>query len=196
MCGTSLWRPTACSSSAPAGHGLPTQRPRRSTLPAMHLKCERSSHPSAALHSRIRTTPPFLGIHWRCVRPPGPIGCCDVQAVATRRAFHGWLYISPLNPSTPTVRKFDADVRSLTQSEFGVKLSPREEIDATAARACMMVSSCGRRRSATCLPRMVRRCMIDVRSCLGRHTGVTESDCVVGEGADIGGIAVVGFASR
>ena len=57
-----------------------------------------------------------------------------MQAVATRRAFHGWLYISPLNPSTPTVRKFEADVRSLTQSEFGVKLSPSEEIDAAAAR--------------------------------------------------------------
>lgn len=56
------------------------------------------------------------------------------QATATRRAFHGWLYIAPLDPDTPTVRKFKSDVRKLTESEFGIALAPSEEIDAAAAK--------------------------------------------------------------
>jgi hypothetical protein len=56
------------------------------------------------------------------------------QATATRRAFHGWLYISPLDPATPTVRKFKSDVRKLTQSEFGIALSENDKIDPAAAK--------------------------------------------------------------
>ena len=58
------------------------------------------------------------------------------QAMAdqTRRAFHGWLYVAPLDPATPTVRKFKSDVRKLTQSEFGIALSENDEIDPAAAK--------------------------------------------------------------
>ena len=66
---------------------------------------------------------------------PGTIGCCDAsQAIATRRAFNGWLYLAPLDPETPGVREFKTDVRKLTRSEFGVTLAEDEPIDAAAAK--------------------------------------------------------------
>ena len=61
------------------------------------------------------------------------VGGCDVQAVTTRAAFHGWLYISSLDPDTPTVRKFKDDVRQRTQSEFGIKLATDAQIGESAA---------------------------------------------------------------
>ena len=66
---------------------------------------------------------------------PGTIGCCDAsQAIATRRAFNGWLYLAPLDPETPGVRQFKTDVRKLTQPEFGFTLAEDEPIDAAAAK--------------------------------------------------------------
>ena len=66
---------------------------------------------------------------------PGTIGCCDAsQAIATRRAFNGWLYLAPLDPETPGVRHFKNDVRKLTQPEFGFTLAEDEPIDAAAAK--------------------------------------------------------------
>ena len=60
---------------------------------------------------------------------------CDAsQGEATRRAFNGWLCISPLEPDTPTVRKFKQDVRKLTQSKFGIALAESEEIDSAATK--------------------------------------------------------------
>ena len=65
----------------------------------------------------------------------GAIGCCDAsQAIATRRAFNGWLYLAPLDPETPGVRHFKNDVRKLTQPEFGFTLAEDEPIDAAAAK--------------------------------------------------------------
>ena len=66
---------------------------------------------------------------------PGTICCCYAsQAIATRRAFNGWLYLAPLDPETPGVREFKTDVRKLTRSEFGVALAEDEPIDAAAAK--------------------------------------------------------------
>ena len=66
---------------------------------------------------------------------PGTIGCCDAsQAIATRRAFNGWLYLAPLDPETPGVRQFKNDVRKLTEPEFGFTLAEDEPIDAAAAK--------------------------------------------------------------
>ena len=68
-------------------------------------------------------------------RMSGAIGCCDAsQAIATRRAFNGWLYLAPLDPETPGVRRFKTDVRKLTQPEFGFTLAEGEPIDAAAAK--------------------------------------------------------------
>jgi hypothetical protein len=68
-------------------------------------------------------------------RMPGTIGCCDAsQAIATRRAFNGWLYLAPLDPETPGVRHFKNDVRKLTEPEFGFTLAEDEPIDAAAAK--------------------------------------------------------------
>ena len=66
---------------------------------------------------------------------PCAVGCCDAsQAIATRRALNGWLYLAPLDPETPGVRQFKNDVRKLTRSEFGVTLAEDEPIDAAAAK--------------------------------------------------------------
>ena len=66
---------------------------------------------------------------------PGPIGFYGAsQAIATRRAFNGWLYLAPLDPETPGVRQFKNDVRKATQSEFGITLAQDEPIDAAAAK--------------------------------------------------------------
>ncbi len=88
---------------------------------APKVRCTRTIRRSCA-----RTSPPcFLT----------PSACCDAsQATATRRAFNGWLYISPLDPDTPTVRKFKRDVRELTESKFGITLAASEEIDSAAAK--------------------------------------------------------------
>jgi hypothetical protein len=68
-------------------------------------------------------------------RMPGTIGCCDAsQAIATRRAFNGWLYLAPLDPETPGVRHFKNYVRKLTEPEFGFTLAEDEPIDAAAAK--------------------------------------------------------------
>ena len=64
------------------------------------------------------------------------------QAAAARHALHGWLYLSPLDPDTPGVRKFKRAVRELTQSELfespatktRITLSDDEPIDAAAAK--------------------------------------------------------------
>ena len=64
------------------------------------------------------------------------------QALAARRALHGWLYLSPLDPDTPGVRQFKQAVRELTQSELfespatktRITLNDDEPIDAAAAK--------------------------------------------------------------
>jgi hypothetical protein len=64
------------------------------------------------------------------------------QAAAARHALHGWLYLSPLDPDTPGVRKFKRAVRELTQSELfespatkaRITLNDDEPIDAAAAK--------------------------------------------------------------
>ena len=72
---------------------------------------------------------------YEVAKMPCAIGCCDAsQAIATRRALNGWLYLAPLDPETPGVRQFKNDVRKLTRSEFGVTLAEDEPIDAAAAK--------------------------------------------------------------
>jgi hypothetical protein len=56
-----------------------------------------------------------------------------LQAIAMRKALHGWLYVSTVVPDNPRVRAFNEDVRAATERELMINLN-QDATDPSAAQ--------------------------------------------------------------
>jgi hypothetical protein len=56
-----------------------------------------------------------------------------LQAIATRNALHGWLYVSASMPEYLRMRDFDQDVRAATEHQLKIKLG-NSAVDPAAMR--------------------------------------------------------------